>query len=232
VNQVQAHVLDNAVHASLSNPAHAHLVRGRGRVLRYAADVSPFLGMPEHPTDQDWDDATHLLGPDTAAYPHHSGTVPGDWTVVDRFDLVQMTASPAAEGASDTRAVRLGAADLPEMLELAALTKPGPFLPRTIEMGAYLGIRRDGVLAAMAGERLRPSGWTEISAVCTSPDHRGQGLGTSLVKALIASITDRGDSAFLHVTATNTNAIRLYETLGFTARRTLHLAVLRGPAPA
>ncbi|MFD9737316.1 GNAT family N-acetyltransferase [Umezawaea sp. NPDC059074] len=229
LNQAGVHVLDNPVHGSLSSPAHAHLALTRGRALRYPADVSPFLGLPDDPTVEDWNDAAHLLGPDTAAYPHRSGSVPDDWTVVDQFDLVQMTASPTAEGAPDPRAVRLGPEDVPEMLDLAALTKPGPFLPRTIEMGTYLGIRQDGVLTAMAGERMRPSGWVEISAVCTSPAYRGQGLGTSLVRALIATATDRGDTAFLHVTATNTNAIRLYETLGFTARRDFHLAVLRGP---
>ncbi|WP_326952370.1 GNAT family N-acetyltransferase [Amycolatopsis sp. NBC_01286] len=230
VNQLKTdveHVLDNPVYSALSGPAQAELAERRGRVLRYRTDVSPFLGLPADATERDWADAARLVGHGSAAYVHHSGPVPATWTVADRFDVVQLTAPPALTGAPDARAVRLGAADVPEMLDLAGRTKPGPFLPRTIEMGTYLGIRRDGVLAAMAGERMRPAGWVEISAVCTAPDHRGQGLGSSLVRALIAGIAGREERAFLHVAATNTNAIRLYETLGFAVRRELFMTVLR-----
>ena len=129
-------------------------------------------------------------------------------------------------GADCAEAIPLGAADVPEMLELVAQTEPGPFLPRTIELGDYLGIRRDGALVAMAGERFRLDGWTEISAVCTKPDHRGQGLASRLVGALIAGIKRRSERAFLHVIATNTGAIGLYEELGFRVRQTATLTVL------
>jgi predicted GNAT family acetyltransferase len=223
-------VLDNPVYTSLSSPAHARLAVRHGRVLRYQDDVSPFLGLPDDATEQDWADAAELVGSEVAAFVHHPGPVPSTWAVVKRLEVVQMTGPAAEVGAPDARAVRLGTADVPEMLELARRTEPGPFLPRTIEMGTYLGIRRDGVLAAMAGERMHPAGWVEISAVCTAPEFRGQGLGTSLVHALIAEIDSQGDSAFLHVAATNTNAIRLYESLGFAVRRDLFLSVLRGPA--
>ncbi|GAA3840472.1 GNAT family N-acetyltransferase [Streptomyces chiangmaiensis] len=225
------HILDNPVYASLSSPQHAPLARGRGRVRRYLDDVSPFMGLPDDPTEQDWADAAHVVGSGTAAFLHHVGLVPPTWSTVDRFDLVQMTAPGSAEGAPDPRAVRLDTADVPEMLDLTRRTAPGPFLARTIEMGTYLGIRHDGVLAAMAGERMRPSGWVEISAVCTAPEHRGKGLGASLIRTLIAHVAARGDRAFLHVMATNTNAIQLYKNLGFTVRRELPLAVLRRPDP-
>jgi predicted GNAT family acetyltransferase len=114
------------------------------------------------------------------------------------------------------------------MLELTARTKPGPFLPRTIEMGTYLGIRRDGRLAAMAGERLHPAGWTEISAVCTDEARRGQGLSSRLILALGAQIRARGEIPFLHVLTTNP-ATGLYEKLGFRNRRTLLFAAARVP---
>jgi predicted GNAT family acetyltransferase len=117
-------------------------------------------------------------------------------------------------------------ADVPEMLELVAQTEPGPFLTRTVELGDYLGIRRDGALVAMAGERFRLDGWTEISAVCTSLDHRGQGLASQLVGALIAGIQRRSERVFLHVLSTNTAAIGLYEELGFRVRQTATLAVV------
>jgi predicted GNAT family acetyltransferase len=115
------------------------------------------------------------------------------------------------------------------MLDLVAQTEPGPFLPRTIELGDYLGIRRGGALVAMAGERFRLDGWTEISAVCTEPAHRGQGLASRLVGALIAAIQLRSERVFLHVLATNTGAIRLYQELGFRIRQTATLTVVTRP---
>jgi ribosomal protein S18 acetylase RimI-like enzyme len=129
----------------------------------------------------------------------------------------------------DPAARRLGHDDVPAMLDLVRRTEPGPFRPRTIDLGRYLGIHRDGVLVAMAGERLRPPGWTEISAVCTDPVYRGQGLATRLVRAVAAGILDRGDTPFLHTSAANTTAIRLYESLGFTLRRNLMFRLLRTP---
>jgi predicted GNAT family acetyltransferase len=115
------------------------------------------------------------------------------------------------------------------MLDLVSRTKPGPFLPRTIELGTYLGIRDGGVLVAMAGERLHPPGWTEISAVCTDDGYRGRGLATRLVKAVAAGIRRRGETPFLHAAGTNTNAIRLYESLGFALRRQAVFRALRVP---
>jgi predicted GNAT family acetyltransferase len=112
------------------------------------------------------------------------------------------------------------------MLALVAETEPGPFLARTVELGNYLGIRRGGALVAMAGERFHLDGWTEISAVCTRPDHRGQGLAAQLMGALIAGIQRRSERAFLHVMSTNTGAIRLYEALGFRVRQQATLTVV------
>jgi predicted GNAT family acetyltransferase len=120
-------------------------------------------------------------------------------------------------------------ADVPEILDLVARTQPGPFEPRTIEMGVYLGIRSCGRLVAMAGERNHPAGWTEISAVCTDVDHRGQGLAARLVRAVAYGINQRGERALLRARATNENAIRLYGYLGFELRRTTHFARLRAP---
>jgi predicted GNAT family acetyltransferase len=134
--------------------------------------------------------------------------------------------------APDEEAVVLDVSDVPDMLALVDRTKPGPFLPRTIELGTYLGIRRGGALIAMAGERLHPPGWTEISAVCTDEDYRGRGLGTRLVLAVAAGIRARGEVPFLHAAATNTNAIRLYESLGFVLRRHATFSAARVPLTA
>jgi predicted GNAT family acetyltransferase len=128
---------------------------------------------------------------------------------------------PTATGAEPVDPV-----DVPAMLALAAATQPGPFGPRTIELGRYLGIRRGGTLVAMAGERMRLDGFTEISAVCVHPDHRGRGYAADLVLALAASIVARSEVPFLHVFSSNAAAISLYRKLGFAPRRRLHLAVL------
>jgi predicted GNAT family acetyltransferase len=106
-------------------------------------------------------------------------------------------------------------------------TKPGPFLARTIELGSYFGIRRDSVLIAMAGERLRPPGWTEISAVCTDVEYRGKGLASRLMKAVGAGILARSERPLLHAASDNTNAIRLYQDLGFSPRRHISFEVVR-----
>lgn len=123
----------------------------------------------------------------------------------------------------------LGLGDVPEMLELVALTKPGPLLDRTVELGTYLGIRHEGRLVAMAGERMRPAGWSEISAVCTHPDHRGRGLAGRLIRAVAAAVRERGELPFLHAAAANTGAVQLYESMGFALRRSPLFLGLRTP---
>jgi predicted GNAT family acetyltransferase len=133
--------------------------------------------------------------------------------------------------APDPEAVVLGAADVPEMLDLVTRTRPGPFLQRTIALGTYLGVRRGEALVAMAGERMRPPGWTEISAVCTDPAHRGQGLAERLVRAVAVGIRARGDVPFLHAAADNHAGIRLYARLGFSHRRDILFGAFRAAEP-
>ncbi|HEY1690365.1 MAG TPA: GNAT family N-acetyltransferase [Solirubrobacteraceae bacterium] len=218
-------LLDNPAYASLCG-AHAWLAQESGRARRYPADVAPFLALPSPPSARDWQDAATLVAPGTYVASRCSAAeLPDGWKAVQAFDLVQMT-EERVTGLDCVEAIPLGAADVPDMLELVAETEPGPFLDRTVELGDYLGIRRKGTLVAMAGERFRPEGWTEISAVCTKPDHRGQGLATQLIGALIAGIQRRSERAFLHVLSTNTGAIRLYEELGFRVRQQATLTVV------
>jgi GNAT superfamily N-acetyltransferase len=218
-------LLDNPVYAALCG-AHARFAQVRGRARRYPVDVAPFLALPEPPSAQDWRDAAGLVSPGTyAAIRYSSAELPDAWRAVDTFDLVQMIGERVT-GVDCSEAIPLGVTDVPEMLELVTQTEPGPFLTRTIELGNYLGIRCDGTLVAMAGERFRLDGWTEISAVCTKPDHRGRGLASRLMGALIAGIQLRSQRAFLHVLSTNTGAIRLYEELGFRVRQTATLTVV------
>jgi ribosomal protein S18 acetylase RimI-like enzyme len=217
-------MLDNPVYAALCGP-HARFAQVRGRARRYQHDVAPFLALPSPPSAQDWRDAADLVAPDTHAAVRCGGEVPDTWRAAASFDLVQMI-DERVTGADCEEAVALGSDDVPEVLELVAQTEPGPFLARTIELGDYLGIRRDGTLVAMAGERFRLDGWTEISAVCTKPDHRGRGLASLLIRALVARIQLRSQRVFLHVLDTNTPAIRLYEELGFRIRQTTTITVV------
>jgi ribosomal protein S18 acetylase RimI-like enzyme len=222
--------LDNPAYAALCG-AHAQFAQVRGRARRYQVDVAPFLALPSLPSAQDWQDATALVAPGTYAAVRSNGAeLPGAWRAVDAFDLVQMVGERAT-ASECPEALPLSAADVPEMLELVANTEPGPFLTRTIELGDYLGIRCHGELVAMAGERFRLDGWTEISAVCTTPDYRGRGLASRLVGALIAGIQLRSERPFLHVLATNAGAIRLYEQLGFQVRQTARLIVVTHEPP-
>jgi ribosomal protein S18 acetylase RimI-like enzyme len=223
------HPLDNPALSSLTGP-HAHFAERRGRVLRYPADVSPWTALPDDPEPGDWADMAALAGPG-ALVPLAAVSVspPEDWKVEFALEGVQLTGEYVI-GEPYEEAVRLGEADVPEMLALVERTRPGPFLPRTIEMGTYLGVRRAGALVAMAGERLHPPGWTEISAVCTDDAYRGQGLATRLMLALAAGIRERGETPCLHAAADNTNAIRLYEALGFRLRRRTAFSAARVPA--
>ncbi|MGY1577846.1 GNAT family N-acetyltransferase [Streptomyces sp. MN13] len=222
------HVLDHPARAALTGP-HAHFAERHGRILRYPVDVTPWLALPDEPDARDWADLAALAGPGgEVPLLGYRGPVPDDWEITFRMPGVQYVDAGLA-AAPDPEAVPLGPADVPEMLDLVARTRPGPFLPRTIELGDYLGIRRDGVLVAMAGERLRPPGWTEISAVCTDPVVRGEGLATRLILAVAHGIRERGETPFLHTGADNTGAIRLYESLGFRLRRTTAFLSARVP---
>lgn len=154
-------------------------------------------------------------------------SLPANLTITRTVQSHQMVWT-RRETLPQTHAVEiLTSSDADEMLTLAELTQPGPFGKRTGELGLYLGIREAGKLVAMAGERLQPLGFTEISAVCTDPVYRGHGYASSLVSALVNRIVERGETPFLHVRALNTGAIRVYERLGFQTRRIFTITVVR-----
>jgi ribosomal protein S18 acetylase RimI-like enzyme len=225
VPRPQEALLDNPVYSALCGPQ-AGFAQVSGRARRYPVDVAPFLAMPSPPSAQDWRDAEALVPPGTyAAIANDGATPPEGWEEVGGFHLVQLIGDHVT-AARFPEAVALGAGDVPEMLDLVAETEPGPFLRRTIELGDYLGVRDRGKLVAMAGERFRLDGWTEISAVCTSPEYRGRGLATRLIGELTSRAELRSEGVFLHVLATNTGAIRLYEELGFRVRQTATIKVL------
>ncbi|MEU4097155.1 GNAT family N-acetyltransferase [Streptomyces sp. NPDC026673] len=221
------HPLDNPVWAALSG-AHARFAEVRGRAARYPAEMSPFAAVADQADPAAWHDLAGLIGPGGTALVTGSPVPPAGWDVVEGGEGVQMVGT-ALRAEHDPEAVRLGPGDVPDILDLIARTRPGPFRTRTVEFGSYLGIRENGRLIAMAGERLRPPGWTEISAVCTDPDHRGRGLASRLVRAVAAVIEERGDTPLLHAAGNNTNALRLYEAMGFTRRRHPQFLLVRAP---
>jgi len=155
---------------------------------------------------------------------------PEGWEEHFRGPCWQMVAGRIPEP-SGLDVVRLGPKDQTEMLALAELTEPGPFMLRTPELGRYVGLRRDGRLLAMAGERFRVPGYVEISGVCTHPDARGEGLAAELTLDVARAIRAGGDEAFLHVLESNENAVRLYQKLGFVIRRKIDVVFAQWHGP-
>jgi hypothetical protein len=214
-------VLSNPVWAALTGPQ-ACFAEASGDAARFADDVSPFCGVADVADPAAWRDLAALT--DRALLTAPAITPPPGWTTEVAVAGVQMVGT-GMTGVADPEAVPLTETDVPEMLDLVERTKPGPFRKNTIQLGRYLGIRREGRLVAMAGERLRLPGWTEVSAVCTDPAFRAQGLGARLTLAVAAGILERGELPFLHAAAENEGAIGLYERLGFEPSHEVIFAV-------
>lgn len=229
-------LLDNPIWNSLTT-SHADLAvgahTGRGLARRYPADIGPLSAL-QQPTPEAYADLAAIVpeGDVAILFLEDSVDVPPGWELLRSGALVQMICNelPNQLSLADT-IVPLQPADFPEMVALAALTEPGPFRDRTATLGQFLGIRVDGRLAAMAGQRLSPTGFVEVSGVCTHPDFRGRGYAQALVAAVARTIHAEGRTPFLAAMETNTRAVRVYEQVGFTLRRTLQLAVLKPPSP-
>lgn len=222
-------VLDAPVWSSLTG-RHRHLAEGNELVLRYPGDVSPFVGVRDWEHPDVWDAILEVFGHGaTVSVSHADPLLPAGWAQEFSIPGVQLVQTDRLAPRPDPEAVELGAPDSAEMLALVERTRPGPFRARTHEMGRYVGIRREGRLIAMAGERLHPEGWTEISAVAVDKAHRRQGLASRLVLDVAFHIQQRGDRALLHASAANTTAISGYEKLGFALRRRLSFGAIRTP---
>jgi ribosomal protein S18 acetylase RimI-like enzyme len=223
-------LLDNPVWHALTGPQ-AEFSEGSSLALRYQTDVSVFAALPDEVGPDAWNALAELVGPAGIAVLFRPAAVelPAGWEVTLSMGSLQMVATEVI-GQPDDTFVTLGAADVAEMLALVERTRPGPFAARTVALGAYLGLRSEsGDLIAMAGERLHPSGYTEISAVCTDPKARKRGLATRLVRAVAAGIEARNETPMLHVLADNHSAIRVYEALGFTTRAAFETRLVKAP---
>ena len=201
---------------------------GTALALRYQADVSPFSA-----TADDGAAAlaalADLIPPDGRLMLLQAGAAPlPPGTAADVIDEgVQMVGRRIEPQGVPPGVIDLGDADAADMVELATLTRPGPFLPRTHLLGSFVGIRIDGRLVAMAGERMKLPGLTEVSGVCTHPDFRGRGHARLLSRIVAARIVARGETPFLHAYASNHAAIRLYEQLGFALRSRMSVLAFR-----
>ena len=221
--------LDRPIWHAMTGPQ-APLVTGDGAVRRFRPEFAPFADMDVVSAENLLLLAQMLPNDGVAAlFTVAPVEVPPGVDLVRATELLQMVSRQPGAAGDGIDMVRLDADDVPAMLELVALTQPGPFAPRTIELGQYLGIKDNGRLVAMTGERLHPVGYTEVSAVCTHPDHRGRGYAKALVSRVARDVAARGEIPFLHVLPDNTAAIATYTSIGFAERRVINLTVLHRP---
>ncbi|WIM88461.1 GNAT family N-acetyltransferase [Candidatus Mycobacterium wuenschmannii] len=224
-------LLDDPVWHALTGPHRRFAVAGEhpGRACRYRVDVAPFGAVRDTADPHAWRELADLCGPGGRAALEAPEVIetPTGWATGTVFELAQMIAPANGLTIGDTTetVVPLDKRNAAEMIALAELTRPGPFLTSTVELGGYLGVRREGRLVAMAGRRMHLPGWIEISAVCTHPDHRGQGLSRLLMATVETAIRRTGHRAFLHVLHENTRAISIYRGLGFTTRADMTMTV-------
>ncbi|TGX54162.1 GNAT family N-acetyltransferase [Sphingomonas gei] len=225
----QPHPLDRPAWTALCTRQQP-LARGEGRALRYDRDYAIFAAVGDHaPASLEALGALiAATGPAIVLQKDRLPPVPGTVAVKRRMGVQMVAETLSGSGALDF--LELGDGDAAEMLALATLTEPGPFFARTHRLGAFIGIRDSGRLVAMAGERTKPEGFTEVSGVCTHPDWRGRGYAGGLMRVVAARIAARGETPFLHAYADNRGAITLYESLGFRLRCEVNVAVLEPEA--
>jgi len=224
---LSTHPLDYPVWSALTTRQQA-LAEGGALARRYPPAVAPFAALADT-SAQSFAALSALMSPSDVAvfFTPDPLTPPAAFNVLLAKTGEQMIGMSAESPDRAVDVVTLGADDVPAMLELTSLTKPGPFSARTHELGTFLGIRIDGQLAAMAGERMKPAEYTEITAVCVHPSHRGRGYGQILLAAIARRISARGEVPFLHVFSDNHSAIALYRRQGMEIRRRLHVTVLQ-----
>jgi ribosomal protein S18 acetylase RimI-like enzyme len=224
------HPLDAPIWEALRT-THASLSLGDELAKKYPREVSPLSGLREQ-SPEAYASLARLLEPNEPAvlFLTEPPRPPEGWKIIRHSGLEQRMCERLIEAARpEPEFVALGPADVPEMLALTKLTIPGPFSTRTIEFGGYIGVRENGRLLAMAGQRTRPAGFTEVSAVCTHPDARGRGYAEALIRSISRRIFARGEVPFLGVRPDNEAAKRVYERLGFRLRTTMELVAVARP---
>jgi ribosomal protein S18 acetylase RimI-like enzyme len=216
------HILDNPIYNAL-NTGNSKLAINKEQVKLFRRNVAPFVGMKSNSVS-DLDAINSLekeINPVVFFTPAKID-LPASWTVTREFDMLQMVYNgPVPVTDAPLQITDLDESHIPEMITLTQLTKPGPFLQRTIEFGNYTGIIKDGKLVSMAGQRMQPSPYVELSAVCTHPDYLGRGYAGVLLNEQIRRVVAAGLIPFLHVLADNHSAISIYKRVGFKTRKTI-----------
>ena len=222
------HVLDNPIWHALST-RQAVLNKGTERVKFFDESVSPFVTMDAW-NEADLKEMQEIIPLDRSFYV----LIPRQVKIPEAFEQVYTTPiyqmvceAFHPQMLPEQSVLEMGAGDVKEMIELTALTRPGPFSNNTMSFGRYIGIREGTRLAAIAGERMKVTGYTEVSAVCTHPDFLGKGYASHLMSILCAEIIARGETPFLHVRADNPRAIRAYERLGFSISRDVFFVIIK-----
>ena len=227
MNSQPERLLDNPIWACLGT-RHAHFASGDALARRYRPEISPLTGVAGDQAAVARSLAAIVQVGDDAAIFGPAPNLGTNWEVLRDARVTQMIRrdeAPLAEASADV--LTLGAADVPEILELVELTQPGPFRSRTIELGTYIGIRDGGRLVALAGERMWIGDYREVSAICTHPDVRGRGYARMLISRVVNRMLEAGQLPFLHVFSMNTQAIEVYLKLGFVRRAEFQLAHVR-----
>jgi len=221
------HPLDRPIWSALTT-RQRELAEGGALARRYPTAITPFADMADMSAESFVALGELMSGSEIAVlFTPDPVTAPEEFKIVLAEMGEQMIGTPAQSAIDGVETVTLGADDVPAMLALTELTKPGPFSARTHELGTFLGIRIDGELVAMAGERMKPADYTEMTAVCVHPSHRGRGYGQLLLGVISRQIVARGEIPFLHVFSSNGSAIALYRRQGMEIRRRLHVTVLQ-----
>jgi len=222
------HILDNPAFNAL-NTGNKELAKGNGQAKYFPSDISPFAGLAENTPDNF--KLLYDVAPVNAVFGFITPTeidFPDLWKVLQRMDVLQlMCETPARKAEANEQIVPLGEEHIPAMLALTKLTNPGPFAQRTIDFGHYKGVFEGDKLIAMTGQRLNPTPYAEVSAVCTHPDYLGRGYAAQLILNHVHRIKAASGIPFLHVLASNTRAINLYKSLGFVTRKQISIYIIQ-----
>lgn len=221
------HVLDNPAWNALIS-GNKHFSEGNEQVKYFDKEVSPFVGLEEN-SPGNFEVLYELIqrnSPILLVTPTEIA-IPAPWKVINFIRGRQMVYDGGeVPFLTNTEIVPLKDEHIPQMLALTKLTNPGPFAERTIDFGHYHGFLENGRLVAMAGQRLYPFNYAELSAVCTHPDHRGRGYARQLLLHQIQRIHAASNIPFLHVRSNNERAIKVYENLGFSTRKEVYFYVM------
>lgn len=221
-------ILANPIWFALDSENEA-LGKGNDDAKRFDPQVAPFAGLKDYNPDN-FDKLAELVAQDQVVvlfYPEAQLDILPFELVVKVPGFQMVFEGDARDLKISDRLTKLNTADVSQMLTLTGLAQPGPFSEQTISFGGYLGVFLDDKLVAMGGMRLQAEGFTEISAVCTHPDHSGKGYAREVINALIVGITAEGKIPYLHVRADNTRAVELYLKMGFAIRREMYFYVIK-----